>query len=37
MTDAWPKRLIMPGFTLVVAEHEGHPIGCVYRHQLCGC
>lgn len=34
MTEAWPKRLTAPGFRLVVADHDGEPIGCVYGHQL---
>lgn len=34
MVDAWPRRLATPGFRLVVAEHEGQPIGCAYGHQL---
>lgn len=34
MVDSWPRRLTAPGFRLIVAEHEGQPIGCVYGHQL---
>lgn len=34
MTETWPKRLTAPGFRLVVADHEGTPVGCVYGHQL---
>lgn len=34
MAAAWPKRLHRPGFRLVVAEHQGAPIGCIYGHQV---
>lgn len=34
MAKAWPGRLQAPGFRLVVAEHRGTPIGCIYAHQL---
>lgn len=34
MVDAWPRRLAAPAFRLVIAEHDGQPIGCAYGHQL---
>ena len=34
MAQAWPGRLQAPGFRLVIAEHRGTPIGCIYAHQL---
>lgn len=34
MIDSWPRRLEAPGFRLVVAEHEGEAVGCIYGHQL---
>jgi ribosomal protein S18 acetylase RimI-like enzyme len=34
MQDAWPRRLQAPGFSLVVADREESPAGCVYGHQL---
>lgn len=34
MIDAWPRRLEAPGFRLVVAEHDGEAVGCIYGHQL---
>jgi GNAT superfamily N-acetyltransferase len=34
MVEAWPRRLTAPGFRLVVAEHGGQAIGCIYGHQL---
>lgn len=34
MADAWAGRLTAPGFRLVIAEHAGEPIGCIYGPQL---
>lgn len=34
MAQSWPKRLQRAGFRLVVAEHRGTPIGCIYGHQV---
>jgi GNAT superfamily N-acetyltransferase len=34
MAESFPGRLRAPGFCLVVAEHDGKLIGCIYGHQL---
>lgn len=34
LTDAWPRRTSAPGFRLVVATHDGMPIGAIYGHQI---
>jgi hypothetical protein len=34
MVEALPRRLTALGFRLVVAEHAGRAIGCIYGHQL---
>ncbi len=34
LVQFWPVRLTAPDFRLVVAEHDGEAVGCVYGHQL---